>query len=75
MAMSEATGEPRSVRPERSARLERNTKETRIAVAVELDRRGTVRIDTPVPFFSHMLEAWHSTAASTCRCMLAATWR
>lgn len=55
--MSEATGEPRGAHRQRSASLERNTKETRITLAVELDRHGNVRIDTPVPFFSHMLEA------------------
>ena len=46
-----ATGE------RRSACVERNTKETRITAVLGLDQRGTVRIDTPVPFFSHMLEA------------------
>ena len=46
-----ATGE------RRSASLERNTKETRIAVVLGLDQDGPVRIDTAVPFFSHMLEA------------------
>ena len=46
-----ATGE------RRSASVERNTKETRIAVMLGLDQGATVQIDTPVPFFSHMLEA------------------
>ena len=42
---------------QRRATAERTTNETQIAVAVGLDQGGPVRIDTPVPFFSHMLEA------------------
>ncbi len=41
----------------RSASLERTSKETRISVALGLDPGDPVRIDTPVPFFNHMLEA------------------
>lgn len=41
----------------RSARLERTSAETRIAVELGLDLSDPVRIDTPVPFFNHMLEA------------------
>ena len=41
----------------RSARSERRTEETQIAVQVGLDRGGAVRVDTPVPFFNHMLHA------------------
>lgn len=41
----------------RSASLERTSAETRISVALGLDPGDAVRIDTPVPFFNHMLEA------------------
>ena len=41
----------------RRSRLERNTKETQIAVELDLDGTGRATIDTPVPFLSHMLEA------------------
>lgn len=41
----------------RSARLERTSAETRIAVELGLDLSDPVRIDTPVPFFNHVLEA------------------
>ncbi len=42
----------------RSARIERNTKETQIAVELELDGTGVRTIATPVPFVSHMLDAF-----------------
>jgi imidazoleglycerol-phosphate dehydratase len=41
----------------RQSRIERNTKETRITVELALDGRGLHRIETPVPFLTHMLEA------------------
>src|SRR4051794_24680641 len=40
----------------RSARVERKTKETDIAVEIDLDGAGTASIATPLPFLSHMLE-------------------
>ena len=40
----------------RSARVERNTLETRIEVGVELDGSGKASLDTGVPFLEHMLE-------------------
>lgn len=46
-----------AVDPARGARVERHTNETQITVRVGLDDAGEVSIDTPVPFFSHMLEA------------------
>ena len=47
-----------SVRPSESRRAEvvRDTKETAIAVAVDLARDGPRRIDTGVPFYDHMLD-------------------
>ena len=41
----------------RSARIERNTKETQIVVELGLDGAGARAIATPVPFLSHMLDA------------------
>ena len=40
----------------RSARVERNTKETRIRAAVQLDGTGEARISTGIGFLDHMLE-------------------
>ena len=42
----------------RQARIERKTKETEVAVQLNLDGTGSSKIQTPIPFFSHMLEAW-----------------
>jgi imidazoleglycerol-phosphate dehydratase len=41
----------------RRAKIERNTTETQIALALGLDGTGARKIATPIPFFSHMLEA------------------
>ena len=42
--------------PSRRAELARDTRETRIAVAVDLDRPEPRRIATGIPFYDHMLD-------------------
>ena len=42
----------------RSASIRRETTETTIEIALDLDGTGASAIDTPLPFFSHMLEAF-----------------
>jgi imidazoleglycerol-phosphate dehydratase len=42
----------------RRARIERNTKETQIRVDVDLDGSGQRSIKTPLPFLTHMLDAF-----------------
>jgi imidazoleglycerol-phosphate dehydratase len=40
----------------RTGKVERKTRETQIRVEVDLDGSGKHRIDTPLPFLSHMLD-------------------
>ncbi|RMG37661.1 MAG: imidazoleglycerol-phosphate dehydratase HisB [Gammaproteobacteria bacterium] len=40
----------------RSARVERNTLETQITVAIDLDGNGRCNLETGVPFLEHMLD-------------------
>jgi len=40
----------------RTARIQRDTKETRVHVALDLDGEGTSEVTTGVPFFDHMLD-------------------
>jgi imidazoleglycerol-phosphate dehydratase len=42
----------------RQARVERKTRETDIALHLDVDGTGASKVTTPIPFFSHMLEAW-----------------
>jgi len=42
----------------RRTAIERNTKETQIRVDLDLDGTGKRAIDTPLPFLSHMLDAF-----------------
>ncbi len=44
--------------PSRQARIERKTKETEVLVSLNIDGTGSAKVQTPIPFFSHMLEAW-----------------
>ena len=41
---------------DRSAEVERNTKETQIRVKLNLDGKGIVKLSTGIPFLEHMLE-------------------
>ena len=42
----------------RQARVERKTKETDVTIHLDVDVTGAAKVATPIPFFSHMLEAW-----------------
>tara|TARA_E500000178_G_C16999639_1_gene745043 strand:+ start:393 stop:998 length:606 start_codon:yes stop_codon:yes gene_type:complete len=41
---------------ERKVTIERNTSETQIQLALAVDGNGVYEIDTPIPFFNHMLD-------------------
>ena len=55
---------------QRRAEIVRETRETRIAGAIDLDRDGPRRLETGVPFFDHMLDqiATHGGFALTLTC-------
>jgi len=42
----------------RQARVERKSKETEVTLHLNLDGTGASKVRTPIPFLSHMLEAW-----------------
>ena len=54
----------------RQAKISRNTKETRIAVRLNLDGLGKSSVKTGIPFFDHMLTlfAKHATVDLSLRC-------
>lgn len=57
------TGERRTEPAQpRQSRIERNTKETQIVLHLNLDGTGASKVDTGIPFFNHMLEAWSKHA-------------
>lgn len=51
-----ALGVPIEADPERRAEVTRDTRETKIAVAVDLDRPSPRKIATGIPFYDHMLD-------------------
>ena len=57
-------------KPARRAATVRDTKETKIAVAIDLDAEGPRKIDTGIPFYDHMLDqvAAHGGFALTLAC-------
>ena len=42
----------------RQARIERKTKETEVLLQLNVDGTGSAKVETTIPFFNHMLEAW-----------------
>src|SRR5262245_66382701 len=54
----------------RVANLSRETKETRIALSLEIDGQGKASVKTGIPFFDHMLTlfARHSVTNLKLRC-------
>jgi len=55
MTAATASGAPQVPR---QGRVERKTKETQIVLQVGLDGTGAAKVETGIPFFDHMLEAW-----------------
>src|SRR5206468_7378341 len=51
-----ALGVPGESKPVRSAETVRDTKETQIVAAVDLDRAAPRKIATGIPFYDHMLD-------------------
>lgn len=42
----------------RKTKINRETTETQITADLKVDGKGTYKIDTPIPFFNHMLESF-----------------
>ena len=57
-------------KPNRAAFIERNTKETRISLSLDLDGSGAGEVDTGIGFFNHMLELFkkHALVDLTVKC-------
>ena len=55
---------------QRSAEIQRDTKETRIRLSLDIDGSGKSQVRTGIPFFDHMLTlfAKHSVSNLTLRC-------
>ena len=68
--MSGAATTQQLVHRVRRAHIERETLETRISLALDLDGAGTVKSATGVPFFDHMLDAFgrHARVDLTVTC-------
>lgn len=56
--MPRAQTEKRPAQKGRTARVERKTKETDIAVRLNVDGTGKAKVDTGVPFLDHMLDSF-----------------
>ena len=46
-------------KPKRAAFIERNTKETRISLSLDLDGSGAGEVDTGIGFFNHKIGRAH----------------
>lgn len=56
--MEQKKEQEKEQRMERNANVERNTRETQIALQINLDGSGRADIDTGIGFFDHMLEGF-----------------
>jgi histidinol-phosphate aminotransferase/imidazoleglycerol-phosphate dehydratase/histidinol-phosphatase len=65
-----ALGVTLAEKPARRGAVVRDTKETKIAVAIDLDRASPRKIDTGIPFYDHMLDqiAAHAGFSLTLAC-------
>ncbi|MFO0728552.1 MAG: imidazoleglycerol-phosphate dehydratase HisB [Myxococcota bacterium] len=50
-------GQPEPTQRSRRGVVERRTAETEVTLALDLDGMGRARIETPIPFFTHLLES------------------
>ena len=56
MRVGGRAGYPAPIMKRRKAIVERNTRETRIRIELDVDGEGRYEVDTGLPFFNHMLE-------------------